>query len=165
MEGVKSLRLCVRTDKDIVEIYNQYVDMVYRVCFMYFKNTYDTEDAVQTTFIKLLEYKGEFRSQEHLKAWLLVTSSNICKNTVNHWWHKKVHFLDEEIPKIDYYNELVDSIQALPKKYKMVVYLYYYEGYKTKEIANLLKIKESTIRSRLLQARKLLRKNLGGNYE
>lgn len=159
------MNLCIRTDKDIERIYNQYFDMVYRVCFMYFKNKHDTLDAVQTTFIKLMEYRGEFHSQEHIKAWLLVTSSNICKNSLKHWWHQKVTFDEEVEGSVNFTsNELLEFIVSLPKKYKIILYLYYYEGYKTKEIASMLKINESTIRSQLLKARTLLKQELGGDY-
>lgn len=159
------MNLCTRTGKDIERIYKQYVDMIYRVCFMYLKNKQDTLDAVQTTFIKFMEYKGEFHNEEHIKAWLLVTSGNICKNNLKHWWHHKVTF-DEEIEgSVEFdSNELLGFVLSLPKKYKIILYLYYYEGYKTKEIASMLKINESTIRSQLLKARMLLKQKLGEDY-
>ena len=59
-------------NKEFIQIYNRYINTVYRVCFMYMKNKQDTEDAVQTTFIKYLEYKGEFKDSEHIKLGLLL---------------------------------------------------------------------------------------------
>ena len=48
----------------------------------------------------------------------------------------------------------------LPKKYRIIVHLFYYEDYSTREIADMLKLKEPTVRTRLLRARKLLKERL-----
>lgn len=63
-----------------MEIYNRHVDTVYRVCFSFMKNAADTEDMVQGTFLKLFSCKKEFASEEHEKAWLIVTASNTCRD-------------------------------------------------------------------------------------
>ena len=72
----------LRTDKEITQAYETYVDMVYRLCFTILKNQFDTEDAVQNTFVKLMRYPKRFDSPEHEKAWLLVTASNTCKDAL-----------------------------------------------------------------------------------
>ena len=72
----------LRTDKEITELYETHVDMVYRLCFTILKNRFDTEDAVQNTFIKLMHYSNPFDSPEHEKAWLIVTASNTCKDAL-----------------------------------------------------------------------------------
>jgi len=64
---------------DIEDIYNRHVDTVYRVCFMFMKNKQETEDAVQTTFLKLMNSNIAFKDEAHEKAWLIVTASNVCK--------------------------------------------------------------------------------------
>lgn len=66
----------LRTDEELVEIYNRHVDTVYRVCFSFMKNAADTEDMVQETFLKLISCGKNFTSEEHEKAWLIVTASN-----------------------------------------------------------------------------------------
>ena len=66
--------------KDLEAIYERRFDMVYRVCFLYMRNQSDTEDAVSTVFVKLLEQERTFDSEEHEKAWLIVTAQNVCKN-------------------------------------------------------------------------------------
>ena len=124
------------------------------------KNKQDTEDAVQTTFIKYLEYKGEFKDSEHIKAWLIVTASNVCKNNLKHWWRKTVDIDSlEEMSTTDITDNyfLLDKILSLPKKYKLIIYMYYYEGYKIKEIANKLNMKDSTVKSYLHRGRNLLK--------
>ena len=75
-------RSLLRTDKEITQLYETYVDMVYRLCFTMLKNRFDTEDTVQNTFMKLMHHTKPFDSTEHEKAWLIVTASNTCKDTL-----------------------------------------------------------------------------------
>ena len=77
-----------RTGKEITEIYNRQVDTVYRICFSFMKNTADAEDMVQETFLRLISGNVVFQSEEHEKAWLIVTASNLCRDTLKKWWRK-----------------------------------------------------------------------------
>lgn len=155
----------LRTDKEKVflEIYNMYVDDIFRLCFTYLKNETDTEDAVQEVFMKLLKYKGTFENKEHAKAWLVVTASNYCKDYLKHWWRKRKNIDDyaETIgtDKIQI-DETMELIMNLPDKYKTTIYLYYYEGYNSRQIAKMLHKPEGTIRSYLSSARKMLKDEL-----
>ncbi|HWP22532.1 MAG TPA: RNA polymerase sigma factor [Candidatus Cryosericum sp.] len=145
------------------QIYQRHVDMVYRLCFSYLKNRADTEDAVQATFFKLFQANKEFASTEHEKAWLIVVASNICKNTLMHWWRKKSDIEDCSLlaaPEQQEERELFYAVLALPDRCKTVVYLYYYEGYSTEEIAVLLKRPVSTVRNQLRDARKTIQRKL-----
>lgn len=149
------------TNKEIIEIYNRNVDTVYRISLMYLKNIPDAEDAVQDIFLKLIHRNNKFESLEHEKAWLIVTSQNHCKNILKNWWRKKrtdINSILEPSYTEDLSNDSIwQQVLSLPNKYKMVIYLYYYEGYSTDEISELLKIKSSTIRTRLSRARKELK--------
>ncbi|MBU5455537.1 RNA polymerase sigma factor [Caproiciproducens sp. MSJ-32] len=150
----------LRADKEFIQVYNSYFETVYRVCLMYLKNIQDTEDAVQSTFIKFLQYNGTFNNQEHIKAWLIVTASNTCKNFLKHWWRKNVDIdsLQEQLTISNNENKYIfEKIMNLPQKYKLIIYLYYYEGYKLKEIAEKLNMNDSTVRSYLRRRRNLLR--------
>lgn len=158
---MESSLLCA--DKEITRLYNQYVNMVYQICFLYLKNRADTEDAVQTTFIKLLSEKKPFQSEEHVKAWLIRTASNICKNQVTHWWRKNVEIdYVTEFGLTDQANDTLEALMHLPEKYKTVIYMYYYMGYKAEEIAQILNQKHTTIRSLLSRGRERLKKMIGG---
>lgn len=120
---------------------------------------------VQETFLKLILSEKSFESTEHEKAWLIVTASNTCKDALKDWRRKSENIEDyQEVANItdDGDNSIMEAVFSLPAKYKDVVYLYYYEGYKTYEIAKLLHCSDSAIRSRLSRARRLLKKNLGG---
>lgn len=159
----------LRTDKEIEEIYSRNVDTVYRVCFSFMKNKSDTEDIVQETFLKLIDRNVRFESPQHEMAWLIVTASNLCKNALRHWWRKNkdIDICSELSQDTDFESgRILKMITELPTEYKTVVYMYYYEGYSTPEIAKLLKAPQSTIRSKLYRARMLLKKTLGGElYE
>jgi len=155
-----------RTSKEIAEIYDRHKDMVYRICFAYMKTQADTQDAVQDTFCNLIKAAKPFESTEHEKAWLIRAASNVCKNTVKHWWRKRENIDDHtSLHSHDTFeiDEVFKVVMSLPSKYKTVVYLYYYEGYDSTEIASILKKPQSTIRYYLSQARTMLRKKLGGD--
>ncbi len=155
-----------RTDEEIAEIYSRQVKAVYRVCFAYMKNAADTEDAVSDTFVKMLRSGTSFESEEHERAWLIRTASNVCKDMLKHWWHKRENLEDYEQQgtgpmEID---ETLQAVMALPEKYKTVVYLYYYEGYTSVEISKILLKPQSTIRNYLSEARNVLRERLGDDF-
>ena len=146
--------------KNIEELYRRHFDMVYRIGFSYMKNPYDTEDAVADVFAKLMQKSVEFQNTEHEKAWLIRTTSNICKNTLNHWWRGRADLVEHENERGDdsfHIDETLEIVLALPERYKDVVYMFYYEGYTSEEIAGILGKPHSTIRGHLREARKLLR--------
>lgn len=141
------------------EIYEANIDTVYRMCMMYLKNPHDAEEAAQEAFMRYLKYLPSFDNNEHAKRWLIVTSSNICKNMLKSSWFKKM-ICFEQVPE-EYQKEeedtLLEEIMNLPHKYKTVIYLFYYEGYSSEEISTMLGVNHSTIRSNLHRARKMLK--------
>lgn len=159
----------LRTDNEIAAIYERHVKTVYRVCYTYMKNTADTEDAVSDTFVKMIKAAPPFENAEHEKAWLIRTASNVCKDTLKHWWRRRED-LDScsDSLKADggFENDnTLEAVCSLPEKYKTVVYLYYYEGYNSAEISALLEKPKSTIRNYLHEARNILREKLGGDFQ
>ena len=156
-----------RTGKDITEIYNRQLNTVYRICFSFMKNTADTEDMVQETFLRLLGSGVGFVSEEHEKAWLIVTASNLCKDALKKWWRKTENIDDPALglqqPPFEI-DSVLDAIMKLPADQKCAVYMYYYEGYSTAEIAGYLGCPQATVRSRLSRARKTLKRKLGGDF-
>lgn len=161
-------KTALRTERELTAIYERHVDRIYRLCFAYLKNTTDTEDAVQNTFLKFLRFSPAFENSEHEKAWLIVTASNVCRDQLRHWWRRRDSLEDHRElpapaqPEID---ETLEAVLSLPDKYKASVYLHYYEGYSSAEIAAMLKKPPSTIRTYLQKGRELLRKELGGEPE
>ena len=155
-----------RTDKEIAEIYTRHVNTIYRICYTYMKNSSDTEDIVQETFIRLMKFGGSYESEEHEKAWLIRTAANLCKDYLKHWWRKRENLEDYQNLQDDNNTKNDDTLEvvmSLPDKYKTVVYLYYYEGYTSVEISKILSKPQSTIRNYLHEARNILRTKLGSD--
>lgn len=151
-------------------LYQKYFDTLYRICFLYMKNEHDSLDAVQETFLRLIRSSFKPESEEKTKAWLIVTASNYCKKQLTHWWRKKRSSLSDEEIRLENLQSSSDTnvlelIWSLPEKYRVPIYLYYYEGYKTGEIAELLRTNASTVQTRLAKARKLLRLELSEQEE
>jgi len=142
------------------EVYERRFDMIYRVCFSYLKNTADAEDAVSQVFEKLLKYGTAFKDIEHEKAWLLRTAINQCKDFLKSW-RRSLENIDDykNLEATDTFpdNALLKTVLGLPERYKDVIYLYYYEGYSTAEVAHILNKPQSTIRSHMREARILLK--------
>jgi RNA polymerase sigma-70 factor (ECF subfamily) len=150
------------TQHEFGDVYNRNIDTVYRVCYLYLKNKSDAEDMTQNTFMRYLRYNPTFDSVSHEKAWFIVTATNLCKNHFKTWWYKNTKSKDDlEHPVRDSKDEIIELVLGLPDKYKIVIYLYYYEGYSTNEISTLLNINESTIRTNLSKGRKALKNMIG----
>lgn len=156
-----------RTGKEFTEIYDRQVDTVYRICFSFMKNPTDTEDMVQETFLRLLSSGVQFQSENHEKAWLIVTASNLCRDALKKWWRKSENLEDYENvlqqPPFEI-DHVLAAILQLPADQKTAVYMYYYEGYSTVEIASYLHCPQATVRSRLVRARNILKRKLGGDF-
>ncbi len=151
-------------DAEYIRIVHQYLDTVYRVALSGCKNPQDAEDIVQCTFLKLLERNPEFKDEEHIRKWLIRVTINETNSLWRSSWRKKVISLEETQTEPEFlepeYNELFHAVQKLSSKYRKVIYLYYYEGYSIKEIAELLHISETAIQTRLMRAREKLRQQL-----
>lgn len=142
----------------------KYSPMVYRMAYSMVKNTQDAEDIHQEVFVKYLAKRPEFEGEEHAKAWFLRVTINLTKNLWKTAWRQKVVSLrDVERDQTEAQQEedkLIEIVKQLPQKYRTVVHLFYYEEYSLEEIADLLKAKPSTVRTRLTRARQKLKELL-----
>jgi RNA polymerase sigma-70 factor (ECF subfamily) len=134
------------------------------------KNPYDTEDMVQNTFIRLMKNNPHFDSVEHEKSWLIRTAINLCKDHFKSWWSSKTIHTDKlpEMAGIHYsftQDETLAKVLDLPSKYKTAIYMYYYEGYSSVDIARTLGKKEATIRGYLAAGRKRLKLEMEGDFQ
>ena len=147
---------------------DKYLKMVYRISFHYFGNREDAEDVSQDVFLKLYSHNTKFESEEELKAWLIRVTTNTCHSYFRNPFRKRKTEIDEkEIENIvgsssseqEIINRKVvmDAVMSLPERYRIVVYLYYYEEYSICQISNTLNIKETTIQTRLSRAREKLK--------
>lgn len=146
-------------EKDIREAVIKYSDMLYKICLVILCNEQDVQDAIQDTFCRYLEKKPDFRDEEHEKAWLIKVATNICRDMIRfRIRHPKVSIDEvENIPAAPEQRETLKELLELPIKHKTVIYLHYVEGYSIKEIADILGITESAVKSRLLRGRKQMR--------
>ena len=123
----------------------------------------DTKYLAEVSTMTITQAMERVKEKEHVKGWLLVTAGNVCKNILKHWWRKNRSWQENEETKgryDEYEIEMLELVLNLPVKYKTVVYLYYYEGCNSVQIAKLLKKPESTIRTYLQKAKKLLKQEL-----
>lgn len=150
------------TEELFCQHYDKYKNTVYSVIFNYVQNTEDTADLLQEVFIKLLSADEDFQSDEHLKAWLIRVSVNMCKNHLRSLKTRKIVPLEEDIPFFDKEqdNGLIKIVFTLPEKYRIPIHLFYYEAYSIKEIGNILELPEATVKIRLKRGREKLGKIL-----
>ena len=138
--------------------------LVWNLCLTLLRNPADTEDAVQGTFLRLLRHPAPPEEAGQLRAWLIVTARNVCRDELRRHRRRELA-LDEArdlpaaAPEID---ETLAAVRRLPEKYRLPIYLFYYEELTTAQIAALLNRKESTVRSDLRRGREKLRRMLGG---
>jgi len=152
-------------DKQFIRIFNLYKNDIYRLAYSYTKNISDSDDITQSTFIKLYNHVDILNNQDlDIKKWLVKVAINECKTFLLSSWKKKiVAFTEKEENTLSTTlpdNNLLEAILQLPKKYRTIIFLYYYENYKIKEISEILNISVTNIQSILSRARKKLKEIL-----
>lgn len=162
MKTERSEQIMVGHDAEFSRVFQQYRNTVFSIAFNYLKNTADANDVTQDVFVKYLRCEKPFNDEEHIKAWLIRVTINTAKSLLASSWFCKTEPIDEEITSNDNseQSELLISVMKLPEKYRIVIHLFYYEGYSTKEISEILRINESTVRVRLMRAREKLKETL-----
>ncbi len=147
-------------DKTQLEIwYREQFRTVWNLCLSFLKNPADTEDAVQECFLRLARSGERFESPEHVKAWLIHTAKNLCRDELRRSRRRDLPLEEARnaaarAPEID---ETLAAVRTLPEKYRAAIYLFYYEGLSVEQISRLLGRKESTVRSDLRRGRARLK--------
>ena len=137
-----------------------YSDLVLRLSYSYLNQTQDAQDICQTVFLKLLERAPDFVSSDHEKAWIIRTTANTCKDLLKSHWRRPTVAMEaaSHIPAPELEEgSLSAAVNLLPPKYRAVIYLYYYEGYSSKEIARLLGRNPATVATQLRRGRTQLK--------
>lgn len=141
----------------------KYADMVYRIALTRTNNKIDSEDIFQEVFLRLIKKMPSFETAEHEKAWLIRVTINCSNSFLTSTWNKKVEQLEENIEfETKERHDVYYEVAKLPVKYRTVIYLFYYEGYKINEISKILHTNESTVKTQLARAREKLKKNMNG---
>lgn len=158
----------LRTDREFASVYDRNNKRVYQICCLFLKNRSDAEDAAQSIFERYMRSGQRFGDACHEKAWFITVARNYCRDELRSFWkRKRVDVQNAEVAACEpgEASALADALFMLPSKYKDVLYLYYIEGYSVKEMSRMLHRNESTLRGHLAEGRRLLKIDLGGDYE
>ena len=152
------------------EFYDRQVKIVYRLAMVLMGNISDAEDVTQTVFLKAWEKKPDFRDSDHEIAWILTTTRNQCKDIHKSFYRRKRADLENAPePQVTLEtqmdSEIWEALQSLTEKYRMVLYLYYYEGYSVRELSVILGRRESTLQTQLATGRKQMKSLLESKGE
>lgn len=142
-----------------------YADTILRLSYAYLKNTADAQDVCQTVFVKLLTAHRGFENPEHEKAWIMRTAANACKDLLKSPWRKRtcdLEVCDEQPAPPQEDGSVLAAVGTLPPRYRVVIHLYYYEGYRADEIGKILGVPTGTVHTRLARGRAKLKTLLGG---
>ena len=156
------------TREEFIRTAGQQMDAIFRLAFSCLKSRTDADDVTQTVLLRLYERQRPFESDNHLRHWLIRVTLNECKRYWRSPWRRTEDFdsyagtLTFEAPRD---GELFEAVMALDGKYRVVIWLYYYEGYTIAEIARLLHLPGGTVGTRLKRARERLRGMLSEEAE
>lgn len=154
-------------EQEVNRAIEKYADMVRRLCLIHLQNSADTEDIFQTVFLKYVLRSMPFESEEHEKAWLIRVTINACRDLRRSFFKSRTVSLDDLMevpaPMTQSHREVLEAVLSLPRKYKDVVYLHYYEGYTAAEIGEILGKNVNTIYTLMTRSKKLLKEKLEGD--
>ena len=146
--------------REIIQLFEAYADDIFRLAFSYLHNRQDAEDICQAVFMKLLSNRNQPKPGRE-KVWLLTCTANACKDHLKSFWRRNTVELDDKLvftSETD--KELWTAVNLLAPKYRVVVHLYYYEGYSQDEIAEMLHLSRTAVQTRMSRARKQLKEVL-----
>lgn len=156
------------TNEDFTQAVKRNNQRIYLIAFSFTKSRTDAEDILQNVFLKLWKYPKSFESEIHIDKWLTAVCVNESKNYIKSPFKKRSFTFLEEETQSEFESQknldLFNAVMSLPKKERAVIHLFYYEDMTVKEIAEMLKIKESAVKTRLHRARKTLKLILGDEW-
>ncbi|MCL2071924.1 MAG: RNA polymerase sigma factor [Oscillospiraceae bacterium] len=147
---------------DVAYIVENFGDMMYKLATAQLNNMSDAYDVVQDVLLKIHVKNPVWNNPEHIKLWLVRAVINCCRDYNKKFANIKKVKLNEVYSTLegseDY--ELQEALANLSQKYRITLYLHYYEGYKVREIAEILSLSESAIKKRLVKGREMIKKYL-----
>ena len=162
----------LRDRTDITDAVNRHGKAVMRVCAIYLHEQADREDVFQDTFIKYAQREEPFNDEEHQRAWLLRVAANQCKDLLKSAASTRNDSLEalEEEQRFEVedttaddgtraleQSEVAAALAKLDEKYRVVLYLKYYEDYTAAHIGEVLGIPENTVYTLLSRGKKQLK--------
>lgn len=153
---------------DFERVFKRNNKRLFLIALSFTANQYDAEDILQNSFMKLLKTKAEFENDEHIDKWLTSVTVNESKNLLKSAFRKKSADFEDYVATCSFESEksedLFNAVMSLPKKLRTVIHLFYYEDMPIKEIADMLNIKQSAVKTRLCRAREQLKIQLGDDW-
>ena len=147
-------------EAEVLDLFDRYSNMVYRIALSYLRHLQDAEDAVQAVFLKLIDGRAKPEPDKE-RAYLTRVTINHCKDVLRSVWKRKIEPLNEDIEFIQKEDrDLFDAVMSLAAKYRIVIYLHFYEGYTFSEISDFLGISPSAVSMRIHRAKKMLQDKL-----
>ncbi|MBQ6552642.1 MAG: sigma-70 family RNA polymerase sigma factor [Clostridia bacterium] len=148
--------------EELERVYRTHYRTVWNVCLTFLREASDVEDAVQDTFVKLALSRRDFADSDGVKAWLIAVAKNVCRDELRKKRRGDLPLEEERCGSADdpEPDETLEAVRSLNEKYRIPIYLFYYEGLSTAQIARLTGRKESTVRSDLSRGRNELRRIL-----
>lgn len=157
--------------KDLEDAVERYKRLVYGIALNELNSRTDADDVFQEVFLLYFRKAPEegFDSEQGRRSWLIKTTLNFCRRYNCSVWNTRVEKKDpdelaEEIFGDETESSIFTAVKELPEKYRIPVYLYYFENMPAADIARVMSLKESTVLSRLLRARKKLKKLMEGEF-
>ena len=158
---------CIQDGDDFLEqkfirIFNLFKNDVYRLSYSYTKNISDSDDITQNVFVKLYKHNEILKLDNiSIKKWLFKVTINECKTLLLSSWKKKIIPFTEKEENTLYTkindNNVLEKVMQLPKKYRLVIFLYYYENYSIKEISEILNLTVTNVQTIASRARNKLK--------
>lgn len=148
------------TAQDFEYYVNTFSGVIFRTAMCYVKNKADADDIMQEVFLKLYTSDTYFVNDAHAKAWLIKVTANMCRNMLKNPWKKLIQPIEaaeDMAAESEKESGLIDIIMKMKSKNRIVLYMHYFEGYSTREIAEILGIKENAVTSQLYRGRKQLK--------
>ena len=122
----------------------------------------------RTLHRKIIRHDMRYQSMEHERAWIVRVTINLCRDLLKSKWHKTSVSMEEvseaQRGSCENFTEIQDdmmwAVLQLPEKYRNCLYLFYYEDYSIKEIAQSLEMPENTVKTNLKRGRQALKEFL-----
>lgn len=154
-----------KREDNLRQLIDEYGGCVLGTAMRILKNKQDAEDVFQNTFVKAYTKSLPFKSREHIKPWLLRVTHNECISYLRSGWKSKVYLSKVPSGLCDggfVESEVLGAVNSLSDTYRRAVYLHYFCGFTSSEIAQLEGVSSSAIRTRLERARTKLKYELEG---
>ena len=158
-------------DKGFEKIIERNGKSIYKIAFVYMKNRFDADDVYQEVLLRYLKYRPHFENCEHEKNWFVAVTINVCKSFKTSAWQRHNVTVDDdswlqiladntESREISQDNAVMDALMQLDDDTRLIMQMYYYEGYSIRELTAILKRKESTLQTQLAAGRRKLKEEL-----